>query len=248
VSTWIKLLDTFPEHPDVLDLTDAAFRAYVEALCYCSRNLTDGAMTDAAVRRLGIRPKVTAELVDAGLWARSSDGYVVVNYTKHQRSRDEVETLRERGTRRQALVRSPELRSFIRERDRDLCRYCGVAVRWKDRRSPQGGTYDHVDPEGSNSEDNLVVCCRACNSRKGSRTPAAAGMVLLQPGSNLDTDPDRPPGLSRPETETEAETDTPLPPAPADLDPPSPYGWAAKDPAVPTHIDDARQRLRSRTN
>lgn len=246
MSTWIKLLDTFPEHPDVLDLSDAAFRAYVEALCYCSRNLTDGDMTAAAVlRRLGVRPKVADELVAVGLWATSPDGYVIVNYTKHQRSRDEVDKLRERGNRRQALVRSPELRAFIRERDCDRCRYCGVGVRWKDRRSPQGGTYDHVDPDGPNTEDNLVVSCRACNSKKGSRTPAAARMTLLEPGAYLDTDPDRDLVRSGPETEPEKDTDPPLPlPAP-DPEPPSaePDGWGS-DPAVPRHLAAVREAMR----
>jgi hypothetical protein len=104
MSTWIKLLDTFPEHPDVLDLTDAAFRAYVEALCYCSRNLTDGDMTAAAVlRRLGVRPKVAAELVAAGLWEQTPTGFAVVNYLKHQRTREQIE--RERASNRLRLQR-----------------------------------------------------------------------------------------------------------------------------------------------
>lgn len=243
MTTWIKLLDTFPEHPDVLDISDSAFRAYVEALCYSSRNLTDGEITTgAAFRRLGVRKRDATELVDAGLWATSPDGFVIVNYTKHQRSRDEVERHRERNTRRQALVRLPELRAFIRERDCDRCRYCGAQVRWKDRRSPQGGTYDHVDPEGPNTDDNLVVCCRACNAKKGSRTPAAAGMTLLEPGTNLDTDPGQGLDLSRPETHTETDTESPLPPLTAAPDPPR-DGWGA-DPDAPTRIADARARLR----
>jgi hypothetical protein len=181
VSTWIKLLDTFPEHPDVLDLTNTAFRAYVEALCYCSRNLTDGAMTDAAVRRLGIRPKVTAELVQAGLWSPTVAGFEVVNYTKHQRTKAQVEGEKASNRLRQQRHRAA------------------------------------ADPSLPPPETPM--------SRRD--TPVTNGDVTA------------------PETETEA--DTPLTPLPEPCRD-EPYGWAAKDPEVPTHIDDARRRLRSRTS
>lgn len=83
------------------------------------------------------------------------------------------------AARRQALHRNVALRTAIRERDGDRCRYCGVVVAWSDRRSPAGGTYDHVNPIGENSLENLVVACRSCNSKKGDRTPQQAGMDLL---------------------------------------------------------------------
>jgi 5-methylcytosine-specific restriction endonuclease McrA len=82
------------------------------------------------------------------------------------------------AARRQALHRNATLRKALRERDQDMCRYCGVDVDFLDRRSRAGGTYDHVDPEGDNTMDNLVVACRSCNSGKGSRTPEQAGLVL----------------------------------------------------------------------
>jgi len=66
----------------------------------------------------------------------------------------------------------------VRQRDGDTCRYCGKTVNWNDRRGADGGTYDHVIPDGPATVENLVVCCRACNSKKGHRTPEQAGMVL----------------------------------------------------------------------
>ena len=57
-------------------------------------------------------------------------------------------------------------------RDGSACRYCG---------SVDLLSVDHVVPRcqgGADDEDNLVVACRACNSRKGGRTPQQAGMVL----------------------------------------------------------------------
>jgi 5-methylcytosine-specific restriction endonuclease McrA len=89
-------------------------------------------------------------------------------------------------------LRDPVVRAAIRERDGDVCRYCGDGVVWSDRRGPRGGTYDHVDPYGLNDASNVVVACRSCNSAKGARTPDEAGMVLTpEPdGSRSDLDPD----------------------------------------------------------
>jgi hypothetical protein len=87
---------------------------------------------------------------------------------------------------RRALRSNPKLRADIKLRDHDLCRYCGKSVSWTDRRGPLSATYDHVDPLGPSTLDNLVTACRSCNSRKRRRTPEQAQMVLLEPGSTQD--------------------------------------------------------------
>lgn len=69
---------------------------------------------------------------------------------------------------------SPGLRREVYERDAYRCRYCAIS---KDL------GIDHVipitDPRSTNDLENLVTCCRSCNSRKGSRTPEEAGMTML---------------------------------------------------------------------
>lgn len=84
------------------------------------------------------------------------------------------------------------VREFVRQRDGNLCRYCSVEVNWKDRRGAIGATYDHVDPTGDSSAENLVVCCRSCNSKKGFRLPEQAGMTTGsapdKPKSDLGSD------------------------------------------------------------
>ena len=92
------------------------------------------------------------------------------------------DVLRFRWTRNNRLKKMSELREFVKTRDRSLCRYCGIRVNWADKKGPDGATYDHVDPDGDNTRDNLVVACRRCNGRKKDRTPAQAGMPLLKPG------------------------------------------------------------------
>jgi len=74
----------------------------------------------------------------------------------------------------------------VRERDGDTCRYCGKTVSWTDKRGPDGATYDHVDPNGPTTPENLVVACRSCNSAKGPRSPSEAGMSLIQVGIKSD--------------------------------------------------------------
>lgn len=93
--TWIKIDDDLPDHPKVAGLTDGAFRLYLTGLCYCSRHLTDGRIPEAVTSRWGVRhaDRAASELMSAGLWTSSADGFEVVGYLEHQRSKVEVEAL-----------------------------------------------------------------------------------------------------------------------------------------------------------
>lgn len=66
----------------------------------------------------------------------------------------------------------PVNRKEVLRRDKHQCQYCG---------SRHKLTLDHVFPRskgGKHTWDNVVIACESCNSRKGSRTPSEAGMVL----------------------------------------------------------------------
>lgn len=125
--------------------------------------------------------KLAAQLVRVGLWLDAGDYYELVDWLKDQPAAavwdDDVQ--RERWARAKALRRDRDLCRRIQLRDANLCRYCGIRVNWTDRKSKTGGTYDHVDPDGPNSLDNVVVACRQCNGHKKDRTPQQAGMRLL---------------------------------------------------------------------
>ena len=61
-------------------------------------------------------------------------------------------------------------------RDRNLCAYCG------DHFADTCLTCEHIVPVSKGGPDswmNVVTACRACNHRKGNRTPEQAGMPLL---------------------------------------------------------------------
>lgn len=69
--------------------------------------------------------------------------------------------------------RSP-VRGKVLFRDGWQCRYCGA--------SEPEMTMDHVFPRsrgGGASLKNLVVCCRACNTKKADSAPWECGMALL---------------------------------------------------------------------
>lgn len=83
------------------------------------------------------------------------------------------------------MVRHPgykiktDVMSAAKTRDKGRCRYCAIKVDWKNRRGATAGTYDHIDPTGPGTLENVVVACRSCNSQKGFRTPEQAGMKLI---------------------------------------------------------------------
>jgi len=72
-------------------------------------------------------------------------------------------------------VRFSRINVFTRDGFR--CQYCGA------KKSLRELNYDHVIPRvkgGKTVWENIVTSCYACNDKKGSRTPAEAGMKLLR--------------------------------------------------------------------
>lgn len=60
-------------------------------------------------------------------------------------------------------------------RDKYQCQYCLA------RPHPTDLTFDHVVPlsrNGTTCWENIVTCCKSCNSKKGARTPSEANMKL----------------------------------------------------------------------
>ena len=126
---------------------------------------------------------LVAQLVDAGLVTVEGDLLHVVHWEQPPVDVWTDDVKRARWRRASALHNNRDLKQTIRERDRNLCRYCGVRVNWADRRGATSGTYDHIDPDGDNDVENVAVACRRCNGKKKDRTPEQAGMPLYRPGT-----------------------------------------------------------------
>jgi hypothetical protein len=113
---WVAVDDNFVEHEKVSAISDRAFRLHMAALCYCGRNLTDGRLSDKAVRVLKAivdgTPRHVRELVTAGLWRESGNSYEVHDYLEHNPSAEEVKELRRkrREAGRQGGLKSGESR------------------------------------------------------------------------------------------------------------------------------------------
>lgn len=190
---WARIDDRANSDAKLLALSDSAFRLWVGGLIFCQANLTDGFIPAHVIQTFGIRARSKAPLVrelttgilgKKPLWQEVTGGWQFNDFLDWNDSREVVIATRQTTKQRIALFRDPGLRQQVRDRDGDICRYCGRTVRWHDRKGELGGTYDHVKPVGGNGLDNLVVCCRSCNSKKGGRTPEQAGMSLLAPKSN----------------------------------------------------------------
>lgn len=227
--------DGFDTWPETIRAGKAATGLYVCCGAWIARNISNGTITDpvipAEIATMYGTPEWVAKLVAVGLWKVEGTGYQDVKY--FQMGNPTAELVRKRraaAARRQALTRDPALREAVRARDKDRCRYCSAAVAWSDRKGSKGGTYDHVDPYGPNTFENLVVCCRGCNSSKRDRTPDEAGMALRPAPSNPGTtqivsrsdlggnlDSSRPPALPPSKEGRGARASTRPTPSPQDL-------------------------------
>jgi len=252
---WAKFDDQFTDHPKVVAAGPWAELLAMRAVIHCARYETDGHVQAAQLPRLAVGivgpRKQVAALVAAGLWTvdPDGDGWWVHDFLDYHPSRTQKREDREIAKRRYAMNNNPELAKRIKARDDNRCRYCGVQVNWRDRKSPGGGTYDHVIPVsagGDESDDNLVVSCRACNLRKGARTPEEAGMELRPPPGASGTNARSSLDVSGHPDPAPAPSATPLPPQAGESDPRNPRAKGTNPRAVAAREREAEERERRR--
>lgn len=208
---WFRLDDSFHSHPKVIAVGNEAVGLYVRCGTYAAQHLTDGLVPEHVVLLYGSR-ELADTLVRAKLWRRTRGGWQIHDYLAYNPSKEQVQRDRKSNARRQALFRDPDIKKSVRDRDGSNCRYCGQIVRWGKGQAPDSGTYDHVDPQGSNTLVNLVVACLSCNARKKDRTPEQAGMVLRPVPDDASVEASREP--SREALPTRPDPTTPQPPEP----------------------------------
>ena len=92
---YVRIDVLMPTNPKVCGLGLASRWLLIELWCYCGQHLTDGFVPDAVWRRTG-RIRDRQPLVDKGFAHRVRGGYQMHDYLEHQRSRAEVEEIREK--------------------------------------------------------------------------------------------------------------------------------------------------------
>jgi hypothetical protein len=106
--TWVKIDDSFPNHPKIVGLSDKAFRIHISGLCYCGTYLTDGFVPMTIAARLANEDMAhIVELTKAGLWreAPQDNGFHIHDYLAHQTSKTQVEEKRQTVRERQKRYR-----------------------------------------------------------------------------------------------------------------------------------------------
>lgn len=149
----MRLFAPFPiemdEHPKIMPLSDAAFRALFEATFYSRRMLSDGFLDERVVlKRWGqeVADELSTNDPEKPSWIKVDGGWMIQDFDR-------------RWMRRPAIP--PEVRILVFDRDRWACVHCA---------SPAALTIDHIVPwskGGLHEETNFQTLCRRCNSRKG---------------------------------------------------------------------------------
>lgn len=181
--SWVRVSDDAMSHPRLIDVYEVEEASQTNRLeifgflmglaTYSAKQLTDGIVGRGVAYSLTSpdRADLLLRVCEAlGLieWVEIGGQRKIKIFTSedfiHLLSKAEVEARRNRSREN----RDPKLKSAVIYRDGDLCRYCGVPVRWTGPIGFSSGTLDHVDPTsvGSATVDGLVVACHQCNSSR----------------------------------------------------------------------------------
>lgn len=105
---WVRIDDSFSDHPKVEAAGGDAAWLYVCMLCYCNRHLTDGFVPVEKLPRLSDRSRpaaLAARLAEVGLVDAVDGGWRVHDYHDYQPSRESVVAERDQAKERMRRVR-----------------------------------------------------------------------------------------------------------------------------------------------
>jgi len=99
-----RVSDGFPSHPKTLGLSLEAIGLWMLAGTWCARYLTDGYIPrDAMAMYMNGSSRPVDELVERNLLTPVADGWLFVDWSQYQRTRQQIEAQRvsnrERGKR-----------------------------------------------------------------------------------------------------------------------------------------------------
>ncbi len=195
---------------DKYDIPAAAIGLFWLSISYGNKNLTDGFLPEAAVRRLpGSDRKNISKLLEATWWVKVTGGYQIRRFLKYNKSKEEV--LQERA---QATARQEEYR---RKKQADAVKASGQEA------------LDLTEGSENNAVSNAVTNGQNGVGHTVSHAVTNAPQAGCHTVSNLARIPNpdsRIPGIPIPESESSS----PQPPAPQrGKSPPAPSGGVDDD-------------------
>jgi hypothetical protein len=99
--SWFKIDDGFWGHEKVTNLSDAALALWVQAGSWTARYRKDGSVPRDICKRLGRKNRATFELVEAGLWVETDEGYAFHDFEFWQRHIAKQEQTKDGAAERQ---------------------------------------------------------------------------------------------------------------------------------------------------
>lgn len=115
MATFLKLHHGFLEHEKHAELSNDALLLHISGLMHASRELTDGRLTKSPMVRISWSARLVAagadvdaliaELVDEGVWEDWPSHYQIVNFAEHNRTKAQVDAVREADRRRKRTQR-----------------------------------------------------------------------------------------------------------------------------------------------
>jgi hypothetical protein len=100
---WLKVKARMPSNQKVIALSDAAFRLHISVSCWCADEVTNGRFKAHVPSGMPKAPRgkrltdAIAEIVGAGLWHPTEDGYEINDFLKYNMSRAQWEAKKEAG-------------------------------------------------------------------------------------------------------------------------------------------------------
>jgi len=134
-------------------------------------HLTDYAIDAGTAHMLGgsrtvelIRLCVDAGVLTPTTTSRGHQAWTLLQDPEfiHIRLREEIEWERQQRND----TRDPALAVPVRRRDGDNCRWCGVLVQWRGKKTNRTATLDHLEPGKAGTVATLAVACLGCNSAR----------------------------------------------------------------------------------
>lgn len=110
---WFRVDDGFWGHEKVTSLSDSALALWVLAGSWTARYRKDGSLPRDIFKRLGRKKGAVQELIGAGLWVETSDGYAFHDFEQWQKHIVTADDSRGQAAERQRKHRKSRVTPFV---------------------------------------------------------------------------------------------------------------------------------------